>query len=376
MSSGRSFEQVTRLVARALRFTPAQLEAAFAAATENDIDAILALRSTTVAGVESWDDRAYLRWRYGLGGDGAADSDCWLLRREGRILGMVGTQRLHFVTDQEPVEAAKIMDLAVDSRFAMHGIGGWMVMTLCQRLGVVLALGYNINSRQLAERLFQRLPDRRTWSLPIDLRPYFRARISPPWLAATLAGAANTAAGVRRYLRLRPPSGINVRPVNRFDDSFTALLNASRSRGEATVVRSAATLNWRLFDNPRSMHRAWMACAGEQLVGYIAVLEPVRTRHPLRLTIVDWALHPDHDKLALRALCATVAHYAHAVAAALVAVTAYHPRAEALLRRFGFVQRHREVEFVGLAGRDQAAIRRLIEAPSWQLTSASNDRDG
>ncbi|MFV3573810.1 hypothetical protein ACNJJD_21435, partial [Mycobacterium tuberculosis] len=76
---------------------------------------------------------------------------------------------------------------------AGSGLGVWVNQTVCERLGCVLAIGSNPNSKGVLARTFDALPDRRSYTHPLHFAHFMAKRLSPgplAWLASHLADGA------------------------------------------------------------------------------------------------------------------------------------------------------------------------------------------
>jgi hypothetical protein len=323
-----------------------------------------------------WDDTAYLRWRYNFGSEVQGRGDCWVLVLDGRIAGMVGTERVELRRGEETVPAWLTMDIAVAPYYEGSGLGSWMNLRICQAAGCALTIGSNEKSRNMIIRTFRLLPGRRSYVLPIRFRRLLNKRLRSQWLARAAAVLADAVAAVWRRLAFIPTDAeLELRSISRFDDSARELLANGTEPDERWIVRSIEFLNWRLFDNPRVRYQVIGAYRKGILLGFMASMHRGRRGEPPGVVLVDWLVDRAYFKPVFRTLCANAVGKAAAGEAETIAVTAYHDRSERLLKRFGFIARHNQYETLAVYATDEALLASLLTPGPWFITEANADRD-
>lgn len=373
-----SLAQTSRLVARALGMTPAELMDNFRPALLADLPGMLALRQRVLGAKLDWDDPAYLRWRYRLGRPDQGGGDCWLLMRQGEILGMVGTQALGLRNGTRQGQALSLMDIMIQPELEDAGLGTWLNLVLQERADITLAIGANPNSIGMVSRLFDTLPNRRSHVHPIRLGDFLSKRVPVPVLPGLAAWGLESLMRPGRALLLGPGSqGIDVRPMARFDDAVDALEH--RVTADDTLIhcaRSAAQLNWRLLDNPRAPCTVWGAWSKGQLQGYMATcLTPLDHGERQALVIVDAMVLPlPTGRPAWRALLWKVLTQAARANAEYVVITAYRHDLEQELRRVGFRQQPHPYETLSWTCRDEGFKALAATHPDWTLSEIHTDR--
>jgi ribosomal protein S18 acetylase RimI-like enzyme len=378
MASVPSYEKTTSLVSRALKLNPEALVAAFEPATERDLDAVLALRKRVIGADLVWNDPQYLRWRYHFGAPTRGRGECWVVRRGDELLAMVGSERIELLSHANKVPGLSLMDIAVQPELNGVGLGVWMVMHLFEKSGCLLAVGSNTNSRAIVSRVFDRLPDRRSYAHLIDFKPKLRRSMRRAWVAAVASTLANTASGLwRAGLRITSDRSLRVEPLQRFDDSVNELISQSLSdTDEISLARDAQFLNWRLRDNPRSDYSIWSAKRGRMLVGYVAV-QVKTTRDGTRLAAIEdllFAAGPGAAGIA-KALLSKVFEHAASQNCERVTLIACHVQTESVLRRMGFFPVRATAETLSVKCRDAVMVRTIQAGAPWHLTGANTDRD-
>lgn len=277
-----------RVLARFMNRTEAELEEAFTEASLQDIPALLALRATVLGEELTWDDQAYLRWRYFERGPNAPDNRLWVFRdREGQVLGCLGLEPVELHLGGELVPAQRYMDVMVQPRWNGLGLGAWMNLVLQRRHPVGIVIGATRDSYNLIRRVFHILPERHSWKLLVRSEGYLRR--NSPRLARVpgMASLVDSALKVwRRGFDLRRSGGVEIQPlanplteavgIDRLDRSMAA-------SGMAFERRTAAYFEWRYLKNPRRPYRFWAARRAGALGGLL-ITRTVKGRGEL----VDW----------------------------------------------------------------------------------------
>jgi hypothetical protein len=336
-----SFALTTRLTARALGVDAAVLTAALRTATLADLPRILAFRVALVGPAAGADDERYLRWRYRLGRpveSATALGELWVLDLEGRLLALVGTEELTLMAAGEPLRAERPMDLQIAAGVVDSGLGVWMNQAAAQRAGALLAIGGNRNSRGIVERLFTPLAPLRRYTYVIDSRPFLsKSGLRGPAMAA-MAAVGNLVLRLREAwigLARGARGAFDIRPVARFapDD---ALADSRPTDDKLGIVRSAAGLNHRLFDNPRACYFVAAAYAGARRVGAIVWRRQKGLQGLPQLNVVDaWGEAAIRDRV-IGALVMHVIEIARREGCHALRLSTGDRRLAALLTRQGF----------------------------------------
>ncbi len=365
---------LTRIVARNIGVTPAQLSAGLLNAGAADFDDVLAFRRQHLHASSRWDDAAYLRWRYRFGNAAAGFGDLWVLRRDGATLGILGLENLRCtVGGGDPLDGVRGMDLLVRRDLVDTGLGGWLNQCMLESFPFALAMGANANSMGIVRRMFRPLPARRTFTHPIDARP-FAARRWPRLRTAITAAApvANGALALRGAWHMRGAlAGLHVEPVPRFTE---AMLPAPVVDDPARVhvVRPAAHLNRRLLDNPRRACQVRVAQRGPSPVGYVAWAFGADVEGNTEMHIVDWQCEAPP---LLRSLLRVAVGEAFAQACSCVRVVLQDTEEQSIAEAAGFVSaRDDDGRITGVQAKDSALARRLVQA-RWALTDVTDDAD-
>lgn len=375
MPGALSYEKTTKLVGRALGMEPDELRASFVAATREHLPQILAIRRKILGDRLAWDDDRYLTWRYDFDGVTDPRGKCFVVVRRGEVLGLVGAEHVRLTYGATRLPSLLIMDIAVEPAIDGSGLGIWMDLALFDLHPVVLAIGANPNSIRLVEKLFSALPPRKHFVTPVRFTRFFQKRTGRAHVSALLALPVDFAVRSWRKLARLRDRGLELRAISRFDDSVEDLFARRIAPAEVTFERTAATLNWRLFGNPRTSYEVTGAYDGATLVGYIAWHPTIRRDALREVGIVDWIVDAAHPA-AFEVLVLDVLKRAARADVDLVHATPLLARVEPSLRRLGFRAAKRAYNVVGIRVAEPERWPRLLDGGAWYLNEANTDRDG
>lgn len=369
-------EKTTRLVARALDLTPQALDAGFRPATLADLPALLALRRRVLGEALVWDDERYVRWRYLPMPGERGLATCWVCTRGDGLLGMIGTEALWLRAGDLRREVHVAMDLMVQPELAGSGLGVWINQTVCERLGCVLAIGSNPNSKGVLARTFDALPDRRSYTHPLHFAHFMAKRLSPgplAWLASHVAdGAMVMLRSVRLWLAA---PGVSVVRATHLGPEVADWLPSTIRGHRVEVERDVDTLTHRLLRNPRTDCAVWLARRGGRLVGWMATRHvPIGGgRHAVQ--VMDAVLDDRCLRPALRGLLARVTTHAFRGGADYLTWTAYDPDLEAELQPLMFRPQSHPFETMAWVCPDEAFRQAVLARAGWTLGDIHTDRD-
>jgi ribosomal protein S18 acetylase RimI-like enzyme len=372
-----SYSKTTALVSRALGFVPEALVAGFVPAAQADLAQLVELRRQVIGAHLTWDDARYLAWRYDLGSPGRGGGECWVVKRGDEVLAMLGSERISVLHQGRAVAGLSVMDIAVRPEFEGVGLGVWMAMHLCERTDCVLAIGSNDNSRALVTRVFERLPDRRSYAHLFECGPIFERRWKAGALTRVAAALADWSMALWRFgASLTRARALRIEPLLRFDAGIAALVAQSGGGPEIVVDRGERFLNWRLFENPRTSYTVWAAREGAEIAGYLAVRTKASEDGKQLLVIEDMLVRAgDRGAAVLKALLCHCFEQAAARGCERITVIACHPENERVLRRLGFFEHAAEAETLSVRSRDAQLSEAIAAGVPWHLTGANTDRD-
>lgn len=369
-------EKTARLVARALGCTPDELAAGLRPARADELPAVLELRRQVIGSGLNWDDEAYLRWRYQFGAEGEGLAACWVCTQGERLLGMIGVEPVRLQAGEQGCDAQVTMDIMVRPELDGVGLGVWVNQAICQRMGCVLAVGSNPNSRGVIARTFEPLPDRRSYTHPLNFGHFMAKRLSHGWLAALASRLASSGMVLFRLLTLWLASAtVHVSHVPELGPEVASLLVRSQRGRRVEVARSVKGLSKRLLPNPRSPAEVWLARQGGEVVGLMAVRRTQVDGQRHALQIMDVVLDRHHEDVALRALLARVAARGFRDGAEYLNVTLYDPELEARFSRLFFRHQPHPYETMAWSCPEGEFKEAVKSRTAWSLMDIHTDRD-
>jgi len=364
-----AFATTTRLFARALGWSPQQLLDTFRPATADDLPALLDFRRR-----DGWDDAAYLRWRYGLDGREHPYGRLWILRSEVAVLGIIGSERQPVRYDGHLYDGQVLMDVQIDPALADAGAGAWFNQAMFEQGDPTLAVGANDHSVGLVRRLFQPLPNRSYYMLPLEAAALLRQRGTPAAVAALAGPLFNAGWWLRERMRYgRGEGGLQITEVASVDPRWLQDLYDALPARIACVTPSAGHLEWRLFRNPRAGYRLFVATRDGRCTGYLAARHvPAAEGQPAALHIIDWKTMADDATLPalMRAAIAQARHHG----CSKVFTTTLDAPAGATLARLGFLCRQAPMLVAGV--HSSLPLPGHGAPGQWRITDLSFDNDG
>ncbi len=368
------FETTSRLVARALGVTPAQLHAGFRPADARDLDDVVAFRQRHSGNAARTNDSAYLAWRYRFGRPGCGMGEMYVLRREEHLLGIVGTEDMECALNGTRHNMVRTMDILVASEVQATGLGVWLNQAVFQQSAIAIAVGANRNSAGTVGRLFHAMAPLTEWRLQIDIDAYLRRRISSPALRAPLGVLFRSGLAVlRRAGGLFSGRALSLRAIERFDEE-TARLFATDVAGRVIVMRSPAYLNHRLLDNPRGRYTVTGAWRDGRLAGLVA-WRVLRNGDAATAHVIDIRADQSRPGPVIKKLLLDLGCQAQAAGCSHVSLTMHAPQSEAALWASGFLAARHNQKIFGLYASDPVVMATLSSAV-WPLTDLCDDNDG
>lgn len=278
--------RLTRVLARLLARSEADVRAAFTPAVAADLPSLLQLRQSVLGRELVWNDEAYLRWRYFAPPELTAPANVlWVYRDPaGAVVGSLGVEPLALHVGAERVVAHRFMDVMVEPRMNGLGLGAWMNLELHERYDVGLAVGATKDSYNLVRRVFHPLPERRSWKTLIRSEDFLARHVPRLSRVPGVRRAADSALAIARRGWRHRPRGIRIEAVSALDPGAVAALDASMAAaGHTFSERSADYLTWRYLRNPRRRYRIWQARREGRVVGLLVGRTLER-----RGELVDW----------------------------------------------------------------------------------------
>ena len=355
----------------------------FRPATDGEFEQVVALRRAVFAGAPQWDDDAYLRWRYDFSNDESPVANrFWIFKREDKVLGGVGMERVSLVVDGGVMTAHKGMDVLVDPAIDGKGLGAWMNLALMERYPVIVVVGSNQNSHKMLTRLYRELPGLQVWKLPISVRGTLKRRFRVGPLATPLAIPVDLALKLRRESkRVRSSGGFELQELTSVPDDVDSY-SKSATQGSLLVDRTAEYLTWRFMENPRRDYRILGLYEEGELVGF-SVYRLYRSveNDQTEAGILDWFTREglrlpagEKPKYGLILLQETV-EYLVQQGACMIRVSASDEYSRNVLGRLEFRRREEGSSFFVFFSHPELR-HSLLDRESWFLTEGDEDTDG
>lgn len=250
------------------------LRAAISPYSPSDRDEVLAFRREMYGATSTYADPGYLRWMYEWATDGdRSRGSMWLYRKDGKVEGQQGGLRVTVELRGRSYEAYWALDLVVNPRFQLRGIGAVLPEVAFGENAITL--GTEVSDA--ARRSFLRAGWIDMGTLPLYVRPMSLARL------ARARGHRHAAAvlGTAGDLTLRTAdralhaavrlSGVRLEPVRAFDDRSDRLWSEVAVHYPVACRRDAEFLDWRFARFPAERYRMYYAFRGRELVGHLVL---------------------------------------------------------------------------------------------------------
>lgn len=369
-------------LARFLRVPPAELDACLVTAVEADLPDVERLRREVFGAEITWDDRAYLRWRYRLdrparrvNETAPGTTHLWLFRRGAELLGCLGAEHLTLATPWGTHDALRFLDLMSATRLRGMGIGAWLNLKLLEQVEVGISVGGSDQSIGMIGRLFQRLPDRRVWAMPLRSGPLIAARW-PELAKVPLVPAASRVADHLLSLARRVAARVSGPTLQVTEttslatdvDDVEALSRSMVRAGYTLAPRTAAQWRWRYLENPRRKYTIHAARHDGRVVAMLVSREGAEVGE-----LVDWLWDAERpEPVLLAAFTAVIEGFARRGATKARAM-AYDPVSESVCRRLGMRVRPTRAPYAIRAR--GAALEAQLAGARWFLTLGDSDGD-
>ncbi len=270
----------------------------------------------------------------------------------------------------QPVRGSWGMDVMVAPERQRQGLGEVLFRTWDRNVGASLGLGLSESSYRLFNKL--RWPD--VGPLPCLVKPLTRRALRRPnWPVGVNRLVSAVTLPVVKIVSRPRPLGAEVRMVQRFDDSFTALWDSLAARFDFAVRRDAAYLNWRFISAPHIRYQIAALRRDDRNVGY-AVYRHVREPRGRVTVLVDFLVDPD-DLDGLRTLLGWVDREARQADSDKIRTYVMHAGFRRVFKRAGYFQVKSSVQFVAKVNGIQVAPSFYEDTKRWHVTLGDSDQD-
>jgi GNAT superfamily N-acetyltransferase len=298
------------------------------------------------------------------------EPEIWIAREGPAIVGQYATMPVKLSLKGSEVLGSWGMDVMVAPERQRQGLGEVLFRTWDRNVGASLGLGLSDSSY----RLFQKLNWPDVGPVPCLVKPLTRRAFRRPnWpvpinrlvsalmLPIVLIGA-----------RTRPLRA-EVRLIQRFDDSFTAVWDELAPKFDLAVRRDAAYLNWKYVSAPHVRYSIAVLRRDNRNIGYAVYRHLYEPRGRVTL-IVDFLADPD-DEDALGTLLHWIDREARQADSDKIRVFAMHAGFRRVLRRSGYFQVKSTMEFVVKINGLDVDPSFYENTDTWHITLGDSDQD-
>ena len=298
------------------------------------------------------------------------EPEIWIAREGPAIVGQYATMPVKLSLKGSEVLGSWGMDVMVAPERQRQGLGEVLFRTWDRNVGASLGLGLSDSSY----RLFQKLNWPDVGPVPCLVKPLTRRAFRrPTWpVPINRLVSALTLPIVLIVARTRPLRA-EVRLIQRFDDSFTALWDELAPKFDLAVRRDAAYLNWKYVSAPHVRYSIAVLRRDNRNIGYAVYRHLYEPRGRVTL-IVDFLADPD-DEDALGTLLQWIDREARQADSDKIRVFALHAGFRRVLRRSGYFQVKSTMEFVVKINGLDVDPSFYENTDTWHITLGDSDQD-
>ena len=338
-----------------------------------DREALLEFRRDHYGADAAQADPAYIDWQFrdapqiaGLG------PPLVVARREGKIVGALGTIRTYLHFEGRSLPASWAIDFAVRKELRRAGIGENLSLVSREEAGTRLIIEASAPTRGIVARAhYDSVCDVPLLVRPLDPAAWLRSHRVPAALAS-LAGAGRPllAALQARALGAARSLGVELAETRGFDERADALFQVHALRYPLLCRRDREWLEWRFekYPQPGRYRLHWLMRKGEA-VGY-AVLRPGAHHGIPSGVLVDYLCAPE----LIPALLALCLERFRTEGAAVATCLHLSPFAAGAFRSAGFFRRSSGWRFLARAGPGVEPAR-ILDPRSWFVTAGDTNVD-
>ena len=298
------------------------------------------------------------------------EPEIWIAREGPALVGQYATMPVKLSLKGAEVRGSWGMDVMVAPERQRQGLGEVLFRTWDRNVDASLGLGLSESSY----RLFQKLNWPDVGPVPCLVKPLTRRAFRRPnWpVPINRLVSALTLPIVLIVARTRPLRA-EVRLIQRFDDSITALWDELAPKFDLAVRRDAAYLNWKYVSAPHVRYSIAVLRRDNRNIGYAVYRHLHEPRGRVTL-IVDFLADPD-DEGALRTLLHWIDREARQADSDKIRVFAMHAGFRRVLRRSGYFQVKSTMEFVVKINGIDVDPSFYENTDTWHITLGDSDQD-
>jgi GNAT superfamily N-acetyltransferase len=298
------------------------------------------------------------------------EPEIWIAREGTTLVGQYATMPVRLSLKGREVQGSWGMDVMVAPERQRQGLGEILFRTWDRNVGASLGLGLSESSY----RLFQKLNWPDVGPVPLLVKPLTRRALRRPnWpVAINRLVSALTLPVVLVVSRVRPMRA-EVRLIQRFDESFTALWEQVAAKFDLAVRRDAAYLNWKYVTAPHVRYSIAVVRREDRNIGYAVYRHLHEPRGRVTL-LVDFLSDPD-DEAAFTTLLNWIDREARQADSDKIRVFAMHEGFRRVLRRSGYFPVKSTMEFVVKINGVDVESGFYENTDNWHVTLGDSDQD-
>jgi GNAT superfamily N-acetyltransferase len=298
------------------------------------------------------------------------DPEIWIAREGPAIIGQYATMPVTVSVRGRDIQGSWGMDVMVAPERQRQGLGEVLFRTWDRNVGASLGLGLSESSY----RLFQKLRWPNIGPVPCLVKPLTRRALRRPnWPQPINRLVSAVMLPFIRVVARNRPLRAEVRMIQRFDGTFSALWDSLAPKFGLAVRRDAAYLNWKYVQAPHVRYSIAVLRRDDRNVGY-AVYRHLHEPRGRVTILVDFLTDPD-DEDAFRTLLHWIDREARKADSDKIRVFATHASFRRVLRRSGYFQVKSTMEFVGKVNAVEVEPSFYETIDTWHVTLGDSDQD-
>lgn len=294
------------------------------------------------------------------------------------IVAYHGRMPMSFLINGSPHNSYYVHDLYVDPRYREKGMGFWLTRALAKHIEKSSAnffclFGMTPLNLQIHRRFNYYESIIPGFAKPIDPQRELKrllkfdglVRLINPFISASLSCIDMLFLGSQSR-------GVKVSPVERFDDSFSALAKTLSRNNGINIEKSAAYLNWKYIDRPYRREVIFAAYRNGNLSGYTIVSpSPYQKDTPVGI-LIDLMANPS-DKATVAALINAAAKYCRQNGLHSLRGVFSNPQLGKTLRHGLFFPTEGKAFMIGNLGKASVQNDHLKNLKNWHITLGESD---
>ena len=298
------------------------------------------------------------------------EPEIWIAREGTTIIGQYATMPVRLSLAGREVQGSWGMDVMVAPERQRQGLGELLFRTWDRNVGASLGLGLSESSYRLFQKM--RWPD--VGPVPCFVKPLTRRALRRPnWPTALNRVISAVTLPVVMIVARDRPLAAEVRLIQRFDDSFTALWEELAPKFDLAVRRDAPYLNWKYVNAPHVRYSIAALRRDDRNVGYAVYRNLHEPRGRVTL-LVDFLVDPA-DESGLRTLLGWIDREARHADSDKIRAYAMHAQFRRVLKRSGYFQVKSTMEFVAKVNGIDVDSSFYDRIANWHVTLGDSDQD-